>query len=148
MNANGTRGGDVAELARLLPAPAERDLPAGRQQALKEYLMSELRLAGTAPAGRPAPRRRRRPAIIIAAAGAAAVAAAATALAAGLVNRISRALVLVRSIVSTTCATSFRPVPVLTTSPGLICAMVLNRPSASNTRVSAAKHPLPVGTKF
>ncbi len=81
MNADGTRGGDMAELARLLPAPAERDLPAGRQQALKGHLISELRLAGTALAGRAAPRRRRKPAIIIAAAGAAAVAAAATALA-------------------------------------------------------------------
>jgi hypothetical protein len=81
MNANGTRGRDLAELARLLPAPAERDLPAGRQQALKEHLISELRPAGSPPAGRPARRRRRKLAIIIAAAGAAAVAAAATALA-------------------------------------------------------------------
>ena len=80
MNADGTRGRDMAELARLLPAPAERDLPAGRQRALKEHLMSELRLAGSPPAGRPAPRRRRKPTIIIAAAGAAALAAAATAL--------------------------------------------------------------------
>jgi hypothetical protein len=80
MNADGTRRRDMAELARLLPAPAERDLPAGRQQALKEHLIGELRLAGRPPAGRPAPRRRK-PAIIIAAAGAAAVAAAATTLA-------------------------------------------------------------------
>jgi hypothetical protein len=76
MNANGTRGRDMAELARLLPAPAERDLPADRQQALKEHLISELRPAGSPPAGRPAPHHRRRPAIIIAAAGTAAVAAA------------------------------------------------------------------------
>ena len=80
MNAHGTRGRDMAELARLLPAPAERDLPAGRQQALKEHLISELRPVGSPLAGRPARRHRRRPAIIIAAAGAAAVAAAATAL--------------------------------------------------------------------
>lgn len=72
------RGGTRAELARLLPVPAERDLPAHRQQALKEHLMSELRLAGSPPAG-PATHRRRRPAIVVAIA-AAAVAAAALAL--------------------------------------------------------------------
>jgi len=76
MNTDDPRGGDLAELARLLPAPAERELPAGRQHALKEHLMSELRLAGSPPAGRPATRPRRKPAIVIAAAGAAALAAA------------------------------------------------------------------------
>jgi len=58
-----------------VPAPAERELPAGRQRTLKEHLMSELRLAASPPAGRPATRRRK-PAIVIAAAGAAALAAA------------------------------------------------------------------------
>ena len=76
MNADDPRRGDVAELARLLPAPAERDLPAGRQHALKEHLISELRLAASPAAGRPATRRRRMPAIAIAATGAAALAAA------------------------------------------------------------------------
>jgi len=76
MNTDDPRGGDLAELARLLPAPAERELPAGRQHALKEHLMSELRLAVSPPAGRPATRPRRKPAIVIAAAGAAALAAA------------------------------------------------------------------------
>jgi len=75
MNADDPRRGDVAELARLLPAPAERDLPAGRQHTLREHLISELRLAAS-PAGRPATRRRRMPAIVIAATGAAALAAA------------------------------------------------------------------------
>jgi len=65
----------VAELARLLPAPAERDLPPGRQPALRGHLMSELRLAASPAAGRPSTRRRR-PVIVIAAAGAAALAAA------------------------------------------------------------------------
>jgi hypothetical protein len=74
MNADDPRRGDVAELARLLPAPAERDLPPGRQHALKGYLTSELRRAAS-PAGRPATRRRRRPVIAIAATGAAALAA-------------------------------------------------------------------------
>lgn len=71
MNANDR---DMAELARLLPVPAGRDLPAGRQHTLKEHLMSELRLVASPPAG-PATRRRR-PAIVIAAAGAIALAAA------------------------------------------------------------------------
>src|SRR5262245_33878732 len=78
MNADDARRGDVAELARLLPAPAERELPAGRQDALKEHLMSEIRLASP-PTGGPATRRlRRKPAIAIAMAGAAAVALALT----------------------------------------------------------------------
>jgi len=34
MNADDPRRGDVAELAWLLPAPAERELPAGRQHTL------------------------------------------------------------------------------------------------------------------
>jgi len=76
MNADDLRRSDVAELARLLPAPPERKLPAGRQHTLKEHLMSELRLPAGPRAGRPAARRRRAPAIIIAAAGAAALAAA------------------------------------------------------------------------
>lgn len=75
MNADDPRGGDVAELARLLAVPAERELPAGRQQALKEHLMTELRLAGPAT-GRPA-RRRRKPAILVAAIAVAAALAAA-----------------------------------------------------------------------
>jgi hypothetical protein len=75
MNADDPRRKDMAELARMVPAPAERELPAGRQRTLKEYLMSELRLASSPPAGRPATRRRK-PAIVIAAAGAAALAAA------------------------------------------------------------------------
>jgi hypothetical protein len=75
MNADDPRGGDLAELARLLPAPAERELPAGRQHTLREHLMSELRLASP-PAGKPATRPRRKPSIVIAAAGAAALAAA------------------------------------------------------------------------
>lgn len=45
----------TAVLARLLAVPAERDLPAGREQALREHLLSELR-----PAGRPSPDRGRR----------------------------------------------------------------------------------------
>lgn len=76
MNADDARRVLLAELARLLPAPAGQELPEGRQATLKEYLMSELRLADSPPAGRPATRSRRRPAIAIAVAGAAGVAAA------------------------------------------------------------------------
>src|SRR5262252_1849546 len=35
----------IAELTESLPVPAERDLPAGRQETLKEHLMTELRQA-------------------------------------------------------------------------------------------------------
>jgi hypothetical protein len=41
---------DREQLATLLPAPAERDLPAGRHAVLKEYLMHEI---GVRPAVRP-----------------------------------------------------------------------------------------------
>src|SRR5690348_13949027 len=75
MNADDPRTGDRAELALLLPAPAERDLPAGRQHTLKDHLLSELRLAVGPPTGNPGTRRRK-PAIVLAAAGAAALAAA------------------------------------------------------------------------
>ncbi|HTZ30033.1 MAG TPA: CU044_5270 family protein [Streptosporangiaceae bacterium] len=63
------------DLARLLPDPAGRDLPAGRELALKEHLMSEVRIADRPTAGTPAKRRRRKPTVIIAAAVAVAVAA-------------------------------------------------------------------------
>ena len=36
------RGGEVAELARLLPVPVERDLPDERMLLLREHLMGEL----------------------------------------------------------------------------------------------------------
>ncbi len=75
MNASDARRRVTAELARLLPAPAERELPEGRRHTVREHLMSEIRLARTPSAGPPVTRRRR-PAIAIAAAGAAVLAAA------------------------------------------------------------------------
>jgi len=79
MNANRRRDSDqqlIAELAQLLPAPAERDLPAGRQETLKEHLMTELRQADRSEAHRERAARRRRLAALTATAAAAAVAAA------------------------------------------------------------------------
>ena len=56
---------EIAELARLLPVPADRDMPASREQPLKEHLMNEFRMAspGSPAAGRTgrAPERSRRP---------------------------------------------------------------------------------------
>ncbi len=44
MNADDSpRARTVADLARILPVPAERDLPAGRRHIVKEHLMTELR---------------------------------------------------------------------------------------------------------
>ncbi len=44
MNDHGSRRErEITELARLLPVPAGQDLPAGRQQILKEHLMTETR---------------------------------------------------------------------------------------------------------
>jgi hypothetical protein len=67
---------ELGELARLLPVPAARDLPAGRQQILKEHLMTELHRME--PEGRPlAPGpRRKRPRGLLAVAGAGVLAAA------------------------------------------------------------------------
>lgn len=53
---------DAAALASMVPVPAERDMPAGRQQALLEYLISEVsESASLGPANprRPAGRGRR-----------------------------------------------------------------------------------------
>ncbi|HEX7992541.1 MAG TPA: CU044_5270 family protein [Streptosporangiaceae bacterium] len=78
MNADDSlRAREVAELARMLPVPAERDLPAGRLPTIKEHLMTELRT--DQPAAHSAPRapRRGRTAWTVAAAGLLAAAAAA-----------------------------------------------------------------------
>lgn len=71
---------EPAELARLLPAPAPRDLPAGRQRILREHLMTELQ--STEPKSRPRAAgqrgKRRYGLVAVAASGALAVAAAVT----------------------------------------------------------------------
>ena len=86
MSGNDFRGEqEISELTRLLPVPDERDLPAGRQQILKEHLMTELRQLD--PMNRPpaSDYRRKRPRGLAAVAGAGvlAVAVAATAFVAG-----------------------------------------------------------------
>jgi hypothetical protein len=84
MNANRRREGDqrlIAELARSLPVPAERDLPAGRQHALKEHLMTELRQADHNDVRRERPGGRWRLAALAATAAAAVAGAAALTLA-------------------------------------------------------------------
>jgi len=79
---------DPGRWAALLPAPVERDLPVGRHQLLKEYLMREINAAPPPPAVPaavepaapvPAPARRPRRPVWAAAAGVAVVAAAAVA---------------------------------------------------------------------
>ncbi len=79
MNANRRRDSDqrlIAELAELLPVPAERDLPAGRQETLKGHLMTELRQADHSEVHRERAGSRRRLAALTAIAAAAVVAAA------------------------------------------------------------------------
>jgi hypothetical protein len=76
MNADDARRRDLAELARLLPGPADHEFPAGRQLALKEHLMSEVRLAVRTPADMPATRRRWKSALVVTVAAAAACAIA------------------------------------------------------------------------
>ena len=67
---------ELSELARLLPVPAARDLPAGRQRILQEHLMTELHQME--PESRPpaASQHRKRRYGLIAVAGSAALAAA------------------------------------------------------------------------
>jgi hypothetical protein len=79
MNASRRRDVDqrlIAELAQLLPVPAERDLPAGRQETLKERLMTELRQADHGGARNARAGRSRRLAALTATAAVAALAAA------------------------------------------------------------------------
>ena len=80
MNADDSlRAREVAELARMLPVPAERDLPAGRLPTIKEHLMTELRTdQPAAPRAARAPRRSRTAWTVAGAALLAAAAAAAT----------------------------------------------------------------------
>ena len=73
---------EFAELARLLPVPGGRDLPAGRQQILKEHLMTELRQPDHTEAHRERAGGRQRLVALIATTVAAVVAAAGLTLAA------------------------------------------------------------------
>jgi hypothetical protein len=79
MSKNESHSGEIAELGQILPVPAERDLPAGREQILEEYLMREFRMKeADGRAGRTPQRSwRPRPAILAALTGGAAVATAA-----------------------------------------------------------------------
>jgi hypothetical protein len=71
---------DISDLARMLPVPDARDFQAGRQQTLKEHLMTEFRIAGDHQAGlSPVRRVRLRPRIL----GAAAAVAVAVGVAVG-----------------------------------------------------------------
>lgn len=67
----------VADLARMLPVPAERDLPAGRLPIIKEHLMTELRTDQPAAHRTARAQRSRRTAWTVAGAGLLAAAAAA-----------------------------------------------------------------------
>ncbi|MGC5009581.1 hypothetical protein ACLQ2R_02330 [Streptosporangium sp. DT93] len=55
--------GRIEELARLLPVPAERDLPADRRRPLKEFMMQEIQ-RDTRPEERVRRRLLRRPALL------------------------------------------------------------------------------------
>lgn len=78
MTDNGARKREIAELARLLPAPHARDFPAGRQQILKEHLMTQIgRPDVTAPRAEPSQRTKHSRSLVVAGAGVAAVALAA-----------------------------------------------------------------------
>jgi hypothetical protein len=82
------RGDEIAELARLLPVLEERDLPASREQPLKEHLLTEFRMAGP---GSPAPQPSRRPRrATLAAAAVSGVLAAAMAVAAVTLSTAAR----------------------------------------------------------
>jgi hypothetical protein len=79
MNHNSSRyEREITGLARQLPVPAGRDLPAGRQQILKEHLMTEIRRTDTTRRP-PASDHRRKRARILAVAGAGVTVAALTA---------------------------------------------------------------------
>jgi hypothetical protein len=80
MNHNGSRRArEITGLARLLPVPAGRDLPAGRQQILKEHLMTEIRRTDATSRPPASDHRRKRPRSQAAVAGAGVLAVALTA---------------------------------------------------------------------
>ncbi|MCW3843449.1 hypothetical protein ONA70_25410, partial [Micromonospora yasonensis] len=74
-NPNQSTSDARADLARLLPAPAERDLPSDRHRLIQEFVMTQIHTAQP-PAG-PAPRRVPRRRLILASALTMAVAATA-----------------------------------------------------------------------
>ena len=83
MNHNGSRRErEITGLARLLPVPAGRDLPAGRHQILKEHLMTEIRRTDATSRPPASDHRRKRPRSLAAVAGAGVLAVALTAAAA------------------------------------------------------------------
>jgi hypothetical protein len=83
MNATPIRPDDDREaLARLLPEPVERDLPAGRHRRIQEFVMSQIH-QDLQPTGRCAPRAPRRRRVFLTAALTAAAAATAVAVVAG-----------------------------------------------------------------
>jgi hypothetical protein len=71
------RARSVADLARMLPVPAERAIPAGRRHLVKEHLMTELRTDQPAAHRAARPQRPRRTAWKVAGAGLLAATAAA-----------------------------------------------------------------------
>jgi hypothetical protein len=70
MNDNGAREREIAELARLLPAPHARDLPAGRQQILEEHLLTQIRQTNVTTRRRDLSQRTKRSRALVAVAGA------------------------------------------------------------------------------
>jgi hypothetical protein len=77
MSGNDYRGEqELGELARLLPVPAARDLPAGRQQILQEHLMTELRPTEPKSSPRTSGQHKKRRYGLVTVAGSAALAAA------------------------------------------------------------------------
>lgn len=80
MNRNGSRRErEISGLAWLPPVPAGRDLPAGRQQILKEHLMTEIGRTDAASRPPASDHRRKRPRSLAAVAGAGVLAVALTA---------------------------------------------------------------------
>jgi hypothetical protein len=83
MNDNGAREREIDELARLLPVPPARDFPSGRQQILKEHLMTQIRPTDTTTRRSNGSQRTKRPRGLVAVAGASAAAVALAAFFAG-----------------------------------------------------------------
>jgi hypothetical protein len=70
MNCNDSqREREITGLARLLPVPPGRDLPAGRQQILKEHLMTEIRRTDATSRPPASDHHKKRPRVLAAVAG-------------------------------------------------------------------------------
>jgi hypothetical protein len=135
---------EISELARLLPVPAQRDLPANRKQALSEHLMTEYRIGGQAAAR---PRRRiRRPVLATAGVGILSLATAISFILVSAANPASSSASAATLLSKIASAAERQPAPAVRDSQYEYVKIIEKRlpigPQPVNGRIPAAEAPL------